>query len=199
MRDPALGVYLGDAEKGKTMELETIKAKLRKIAALAERGVGGERTNAKHLLETLLEKHHLQLDDVVGNPSEREQAMCWFKCTTKLEREILFGCYCRTLNKSEISYYRGKRQIGFKLTRLDALEMRSLWDHFRPLFKKELKAQHERIAMAFVWKHELQTSGPSEGGESKPLSRAELNALISLMQGMAPTRYVSTRRQLAGE
>ena len=36
---------------------ETIRAKLRKIAALAERGVGGERDNAKSQLDRLLAKH----------------------------------------------------------------------------------------------------------------------------------------------
>ncbi len=175
--------------------METIKSRLRKIAALAERGVGGEQANAKSQLQKLLDKHGLRLEDVLPRP-EHEVQRYWFVCTTRMEKDVLFACYCRACNISEIRYYQAKRKIGFDLSRLEALELTSLWQHFRPLLRKEFRKQRERFGQAFAWKHELHSSqGPSE--EQEPLSEAEYQALVRLMQGMEETHYVSTRRQLA--
>jgi len=45
-------------------DADTIRAKLREIAAVAERGVGGERDNAKSQLDRLLAKHGLAMEDL---------------------------------------------------------------------------------------------------------------------------------------
>lgn len=173
---------------------ETIKAKLRKIAALAQRGVGGEKANAQRLLQTLLAKHNLKLEDVVPRP-ENESKRYWFTCTTQMEKDVLFACYCRAKNVNEIRYYQAKRKIGFDLSLLEALELQSLWQHFRPLLRKEFRKERARFGQAFAWKHSLcSNQAPSEDRE--PLSEAEYQALVRLMQGMEDSDYVSTRRQL---
>jgi hypothetical protein len=181
------------------MELETVKQKLKKIATLAQRGVGGEKENAKRLLQQWLDKYHLTLDDIAEKPPQESEQLYWFGFSSLAERDVLFACYCRALNTSDIHYYRGtKRRVAFRLGKLDYLELQSLWEHFRPLFRKEFKKQADRLGTAFCWKHNLSSSTPSENtSEREPLSQAEVNALVAMMRGLQDTNYVSTRRQLA--
>jgi hypothetical protein len=181
------------------MELETVKAKLKKIAALARRGVGGEKENARRQLEAWLDKYHLTLEDIADRSPDQAEQLYWFGCSSLLERDVLFACYCRARNVNEIRYYKGsKRRIGFKLSKLDYLELESLWSHFRPLFRKEFKKQTERLGTAFCWKHHLSSSTPPDSrSEHEPLSQAEIDALVAMMRGLEDTTYVSTRRQLA--
>lgn len=40
---------------------DKVKAKLRKLIALAERGIGGEKENASRVLQKLLDRHGLAL------------------------------------------------------------------------------------------------------------------------------------------
>jgi hypothetical protein len=184
--------------KGVTMGQETIKAKLRKIAALAERGVGGEKENAKRLLETLLARHHLTLADVMGPVPQSEQQVYWFACKSKMEEDVLFGCYFRALNQPKVSYYQGRAKIGFFLSALDALELQNMWEHFRPLLRQEFNRLRQQFGQAFACKHDLHCrADAAQDHDHEPLSQAEINTLINLMHGMEETNYVSTRRKLA--
>ncbi|MCC7375373.1 MAG: DUF2786 domain-containing protein [Verrucomicrobiales bacterium] len=45
--------------------------KIRKVAALAERGIDGERVAAQERLKALLEKHNVTMDEVRGKPTPR--------------------------------------------------------------------------------------------------------------------------------
>ena len=56
------------------MDLEQIKERLAKMKALAERGVGGERDAAEHLLQEIAAKHGISLDDI-GSEVEREHVV----------------------------------------------------------------------------------------------------------------------------
>jgi len=174
------------------MSIETIKAKLRKIAALAERGVGGERENARRLLQRLLCQHNLTIEDL-GKPKARGRY--WFRCRDVLERQILFQCYFRATNKDEVSYYQRGREIGFTLSPMEQLELENLWRHFRPLWRREIRTQQERIVHAFVSKHDLY-SASTETDSDNPLSPEERAALLSLMENMTSSDYVSVRRML---
>lgn len=46
--------------------MDNIKETLKKLQALSERGVGGEAVNAKQLLDRLLVKHNLTLEELKG-------------------------------------------------------------------------------------------------------------------------------------
>ncbi len=176
-----------------TVNLETIKSKLKKIAALAERGIGGEKENAKRLLETLLTKHGLTIDDIQPHV-ERQKKRCVFKYRTKQEKQLLFQCYYRAANVANLSYYRaGRNAVGLDLDKLEEAEMRSLYAHFLPLWRKEM----QRLEHAFFWKHDLTSHCARDDNEKPdPISPKEYDALVSLMRGLQTTHYVSTRRQL---
>jgi hypothetical protein len=201
-RQSPAAVSRGLFTKGKTMAekpLETIKATLKKILRLAERGVGGEKENAGRILATLLEKHHLTIGDIEDHDREEAKQRYWFRYNTRLERDLLMQCYCRALNVNTTRYWQkpGRCQVGFDLSRLDYLELEHLWSYFRRLWRKEMK----RLVMAFVFKHHLCSSVPAEEGDKEgpeQLTEEEIAALVALMRGLQQNEYVGTRRMLQG-
>ena len=53
---------------------EKIRQRAKKLHALAERGVGGEKTNAQTMLDAFLVKHNLRMVDISTKP-KREMSM----------------------------------------------------------------------------------------------------------------------------
>jgi len=173
---------------------ETIRAKLRKIAALAERGVGGECDNAKGLLDRLLAKHGLTMEDLYP---KQEVEYHEFVCANRRDRAVLMQCVAKATGLSEVTYYKVRRKpkhIWIKCGRIDFIEIEHMYRHFRKLLREEEK----RLVDAFICRHELY--GPSDGqSDAEPLSYEEYMALRRLANGMRESNYVSTRRMLGGD
>lgn len=51
---------------------EKLKARLLKLQALAEQGVGGEAVSAKEILNKLLKKHKISLESLMDDEKEQE-------------------------------------------------------------------------------------------------------------------------------
>ena len=175
-------------------DTETIRAKLRKIAALAERGVGGECDNAKGLLDRLLAKHGLTMEDLYP---KQEVEYHEFVCANRRDRAVLMQCVAKATGLSEVTYYKVRRKpkhIWIKCGRIDFIEIEHMYRHFRKLLREEEK----RLVDAFICRHELY--GPSDGqSDAEPLSYEEYMALRRLANGMRESNYVSTRRMLGGD
>lgn len=68
-------------ENSKQIEL------LKKLKALADKGVGGEATNAKTLLDKMLEKHGMSIEDL-----EREELQDYYFSVEGIDKKILAQC-----------------------------------------------------------------------------------------------------------
>ncbi len=130
------------------MDDERLQAKLRKLMALAERGVGGEKDNARRMLEKMLARHGMTMADL----SEEKRQMFWFKHDTDVERSLGQQISAKVLNTSDYDVYcvyknkRKRKQFGVMLTPSEAVEFELHYDALR----KSL-ADHMRIAYsAFV-------------------------------------------------
>jgi hypothetical protein len=66
------------------MDIKT-EQRLRKILSLAEKGVGGEKDNAKRLLTKLLKKHDISLSEIMDEATETH----WFRYKGEMERNLL--------------------------------------------------------------------------------------------------------------
>ncbi len=174
------------------MSRELIIEKLRKIAALAERGIGGEKVNAKSQLEKLLEKHHISLEDLNTRKPRRTNA---FKYFYKWQRELLFDCYHCLVGSGSFEYYRARKRktLYFEMTALQEVELRDMFCYYKKLYAKELK----RLTLAFTHKHHLFNYNQDDSDDSsKELSKEEIAAIVRMMQGIEPSSYVSRNRSL---
>lgn len=120
-------------------EFESIKSKILKLKALAERGEKGEAINAQRLLDKLLGQYGITLDEVIEKTEERK----WYKfaCRKKYEQKLLHQCYFKALNKEMkrmIDDFTEAYIIKHKITS-DNCDDNSDDEEYRPLTKEDLE------------------------------------------------------------
>ena len=100
------------------MTKEQAADKLKKLKALAERGVGGERESALKLYHKLLEKY--QIEDLL--------TQIFYKVTGSPSYHHYTGNYSR------------RKKRGCNCTEIEAVEIKMLFDFYRQELKRELEA-----------------------------------------------------------
>lgn len=125
---------------------------LKKIKALAERGVDGERESAQTLLARLMEQYGISETEI----EEERREIAWFPYSQETERRLLnqiiymvtgaggFGC---------VGEYSGRKRkkMGTECTAAERLEIEANYAFFKEAMKKEL----EIFYSAFVNKNNL--------------------------------------------
>ena len=87
-------------------EYESIKNKLKKLLALAERGVQGEAENARRLLEKLCMEYGVSMDELLD---ENQVKYHFFEVgRNKIYLDLFSQCYYKVANADRLSY----RQIS---------------------------------------------------------------------------------------
>lgn len=132
---------------------------LKKLKALAEKGVGGEQENAKRILDRLLKKYDIELSDLDGESVFEHE----FEYSGKFEREILkHVCFKVTNGDRRIySYTRGpgcRSKICCECTDAEAAQIRFENDFYSELWRQEI----ECFLTAFIIKHQLFDNKPDE-------------------------------------
>lgn len=118
---------------------EKTKQLIKKLQALAERGVGGEKETAERKLQQLLEKNGIySLDELEEDKAE----YFLFGYNGKHEIKLLKQCMYKVLGaKEKKEYYktRGKRQkIGIYCTMAQKIEIELEFEFYRNVFYEEL-------------------------------------------------------------
>lgn len=120
------------------MEEKTMQ-RIKKLKALAERGVGGEKETAAKMLQRLLEKNGISTLEEL----EKDEAEYFlFSYKGKHEIKLLKQCVYKVLGYSDhTKYYRtsGKRQkIGVYCTKAQRIEIELEFEFYRNVFYEEL-------------------------------------------------------------
>lgn len=166
-----------------------IKQRLIKILNLAKRGVGGEKDNAERMLNTLLEKHKLTLEELLD---EDVKNMAWFRYKNKTEATILSHCCLKVIegwDRNRWSSKTQRNQYGVCVTKAQEIEIGLMFEAHRKAFRIELEKQVDRLLAAYVHSNNLFSTTPSEETESgtSEISMDELEAIIALARTMKPT------------
>lgn len=120
------------------MDEKTIQ-RIKKLQALAERGVGGEKETAAVMLQKMLEKNGISsLDEL----AEEEYEYTLFSYRGKHEIKLLKQCFYKVMGaKSDRTTYRthGTRQkIGIYCTKAQRIEIELEFEFYRNVFYEEL-------------------------------------------------------------
>ncbi len=166
---------------------EIIKTKLRKLLELVRQGVGGEKDNAQSVLDKLLKKHGLTLDDL--DSEHAETIPCEFRFGNALERKLLLQVIFTVLNKKSMSVrdnHKNSKTLCIKATRAQKLEIDLAWSLFREAFTKE----QDRLFIAFIHKNHL--FGPDEVENEVPhepsnLSKEDIAAIAAMIGAIQET------------
>ena len=156
-------------------------ALLKKIRALAERGVGGEADNAEEILRRLMKKYGVSEEELDEEERRRHDFEFHGKEQEKLLRQVVYkvtGGYAYNL-VYRASGRKVKTRLGADCTAAEKVEIEFLFDFYTRLWERERDA----FLSAFIQKHRIFTI--RDDIEPQEVSREELLKMQALMLGMS--------------
>lgn len=167
-----------------TQERERILQKIKRVQALAERGIAGEQESAAATLDRLMKQYGFTEAEL----EEEHREMAWFRYTTPIERKLLSQVIYSVTGRAaygRVGEYTGRKrkQVGIECTAAERLEIQFDYDFFREALEEEM----DRFFSAFLIKNGIFPPEGKEQDELPPpreISREEAMKLESLMMGM---------------
>lgn len=157
-----------------------VQAKLRKLMALAERGEGGEKDNAQRMLDNLLARHGLTLDDL----NEECREIRWFPIVTVYDRKLATQIMSKVCDTCTPGLYTSKsrpKKVGVEVTPAEAIEFELHFDTLR----NALAAHFDEAFSAFVQANRLFPASPS-GSRDTELSESDMR-VVAMASAIKPT------------
>jgi hypothetical protein len=172
---------------------EASMRRIKKILALAERGVDGEKDTAQSMLANMLKKHGLRMEDISDAECERKWVELSF--ADENEKTILCQIVRKVKNNSDLMTRRVPRvrtRIWFELSKIEVLEVEFLF----AIMIKGFKAEVDKVTTAFIYKNKLfemdRTKDEDEPErELTPEQRMRARQIHAIMEFM-PTVAVHT-------
>lgn len=128
------------------MTREQAQEKLKKLKALAERGVGGEKETAMKLYRELMEKYEIEEEEILSEVLK----VHWFGYRTDIEEELLLQVFYKVTGSRQysryINRYSRRKKRGCVCTEIEAAEIKLLFEFYR----NELKRELETFIAAFI-------------------------------------------------
>lgn len=158
-----------------------LKDKLRKILELAERGVDGERNNAKQMLQDLMAKYGVTLEELTSPQVKRY----WLRYKYPFERSLILQILGFVLDCNTLGTYKrtAKKAVGIDLTPLQHRTFQEYWDTYRKPLTDEVMKYIDSVFSAYIAKHQLFSSQP---GKAQEMTEEEIERLRQVMQGLRP-------------
>lgn len=159
-------------------EYESIKSKLKKLLALAERGVQGEAENARKLFEKLCKEYGVSMEELLD-----ENQVKYYRFDigrNAIYKELFVQCYCKVVQKNSLSFWRASRsQIEVEMTAFQYAELMSLFEWHKANFNKDLEDMKQNILLAYCRKHHLYSDVKPDN--DRELTADERERLIKIM------------------
>lgn len=202
-------------------KFESLRMKAQKLAALAARGEGGEREVAAAKLAAFLAAHGLTLESLDASERHTRELVCVLdpkkpRADEDLAR-LAFQCcvyvlgYCPEVasyrRKEVVKNAKGKaRPVAFYVHRVDLTDQEfEDWQACFGHYAQDFEATRVRLRRAlraalkgFIHAHEL-FSPPDDSKESKPLTSAEMQALIDAMRQAQGDKWEHPKGKLQQE
>jgi len=156
-------------------DLNKIKVLISKVEALADKGVGGEKENAKIKLKELLDKYNIK------KFKENENKLRTFKLVDFADcKTIMTHCIIDTKKDAEIEGYKTKKELYCKLTDKEYIEVCEKFNHYYPEFYK----QREAFIKAFIIKNDL---GIIDSGQNNEVE--DLSMINSMLKSVSQNKF----------
>ena len=175
---------------------ETLREKIRKIKALIDKGTPGEQIAAKNLLNKILQRYDLFLDEILEEEkSEREFSFP----RDRYERRIFFQCLGIALETSDIRYRINKTESRVKvdMTRVQYLDFLETYNWYLRAFRKRVKKSMDIFTSAFIQKNNLFPPRNGEDEVKSSLTPEELKRLMAV-SALADTMEADTNYKRLG-
>lgn len=125
---------------GADTKRDKIAEKLRKIKALAERGIGGEKETAMRMYEELKARYDIENEEIMLDKVE----IHWFSYSTELEEDLLTQIFYKVTGSSSYRCYTGnhsrRKKRGCDCTELEEAEIKLLFSFYKEELQREIRA-----------------------------------------------------------
>jgi hypothetical protein len=166
----------------------------KKLKELADRGVGGEQTNADEMLQTLMKKHGISLEAL----SYEEEAQFFFTCDSTYETDLLHQICFNVVDEpkmhgpcspEDMKEYELGGNIIVTCTHYEYLEIEAKFEFFKMHFFKDL----EIFFTAFVLKNGLVAKAKSDKSHLITEGDIEEASKMYKMSQAIDRRYFNTQ------
>lgn len=130
-------------------EQEKIKEKLLKLLELSRRGVGGERQSAESMLNRMLAKHGMSMEDLESWDLQTIDTV--FSFNTDMEKRLLYQIAFHVVNGDFDAFIIGKKRRKLRMTRSQTAKVQVMYSVLARAMREELKI----FFSAFVMKNRL--------------------------------------------
>lgn len=157
---------------------------MKKLKALAETGVGGEKENASRMLDKLMKKYGVEFEELDDEKLEEHS----FKYSDKFEKKLIVQvCYKVATGRELFKYKYGKGSQSTLIcvcTKAEAIQIQIEYDFYKELWKDEVNFLLE----AFVQKHKIFDTKPGH-----KTSEIDNDALMKMrkMQSALDDRFIN--------
>jgi hypothetical protein len=167
----------------------------KKLKALADRGIGGEKLNAEKMLETLLKKHNLTIDDIEGEKTDdyffklnENEHRLWYQIVKSVNTDI--KCYGE-FPKKDIKLFELKGNYCIKSTLSEYIEIEAKLSIYKRLYEEE----SDIFFHAFCTANNLLIT-PKKQIDISDLDDNELKTLLRVRQMSRNIKSEHYRKQL---
>ena len=173
------------------MNQEQITSLAQKLKALAEKADGNEQALAQQKLNDLLNKYNLAESDLEDTVDYHE-----FKYQRSWEEILIRQVGFKVLNSTEAYHTkpsgRKLKEVIFRCTDAQALEIEYLYSFYKALFEKDF----DSFLHAFIQKHQLFGTVDDGSVEHNTLSAEEIERQRAFVRGMtndSPNKAIETK------
>lgn len=175
-----------------TAKNNNLRERIRKIAALAKDGVGGEADNARRLLEDLCKRYGVSIDEILDTETKKTYRFSIGR--EKIYKQLFAHCASFVTGKSEIRIWRIKRTgvLEIELTGYQYAELSSLFEWHKSNLKRDIKRVLETVAESYIYKHNLFAAKGDDNNEAKPLSPEDfirIRRIFAMQAALGDEKY----------
>lgn len=163
------------------------KELLKKLQALAERGVGGEKETAERKLRQLMEKYGIDEMEFAEDKLEEFEFKYKNAQEEQLIRQLFFKMFGKEWRSRSYTYKWGKgsKSIrGIRCTKAEGIQLQIEYEFYKDLWREEM----ELFWNAFIQKHRIFSMRKEDtGGGDEPMTperKAEILRMSQMMEAM---------------
>ena len=147
-------------------QFESLKSKLQKLQALAERGCQGEANNARRAIERICQQYGVKLEEVLD--IETKHAYTFEIGRNKEMMNLFIRCLCSVCDISGMTYTQPTRSaIRIELTAMQYADISSLFNWHKANYKREFDDFKRSFMSAYIGKHNLYFDDERSGSRNR--------------------------------
>lgn len=159
------------------------KELMKKLQALAERGVGGEKETAERKLKQLMKKYGIDKLEFEEDKLEEFEFKYSNPQEEQLIRQLFFKMFGKEWRSKSYTYRYGKgsKSIrGIECTKAEGIQLQIEYEFYKQLWQEEMKL----FWNAFIQKHHIFSIRPEDMGSSEPITPERMAEIMRMSQMM---------------